>query len=133
MNYILARPWLAQAHEDLQTAQSLFDLGRYGPCAFFCQQAAEKARKAILYYHNQRPWGHQLLELVNSVEAALGTPLSETWRHAATSLDAHYTTPRYPDAHATADPSGDYDADVAGEALDDAKAFLALAEREVQP
>ena len=41
--------WLTQASDDLGTAQILFDSQRYGPCAFFCEQAAEKGLKAVLY------------------------------------------------------------------------------------
>jgi HEPN domain-containing protein len=44
-----ATRWRGQAIEDLETAQILFDSQRYGPCAFFCQQAAEKLLKAVIY------------------------------------------------------------------------------------
>lgn len=44
-----AMRWLSQADEDLRTAEILFSSQRYGPCAFFCQQAAEKGLKAMLY------------------------------------------------------------------------------------
>ena len=37
-----AKRWLLQASQDLDTAQILFDAARYGPCAFYCQQVAEK-------------------------------------------------------------------------------------------
>lgn len=44
-----AMRWLSQADEDLRTAEILFSSQRYDPCAFFCQQAAEKGLKAMLY------------------------------------------------------------------------------------
>ena len=40
-----AKRWLIQANEDLETADILLSSERFGPCAFYCQQAAEKALK----------------------------------------------------------------------------------------
>ena len=40
-----AKQWLEQAEQDLQTARILEQTGRFGPCAFYCQQAAEKVPK----------------------------------------------------------------------------------------
>lgn len=48
-----ANRWLLQANEDLQTAHILLSSERFGPCAFYCQQAAEKTLKAVLYELNQ--------------------------------------------------------------------------------
>jgi HEPN domain-containing protein len=51
-----AKRWLIQANEDLETADILLSSERFGPCAFYCQQAAEKALKAVLYDVGERPW-----------------------------------------------------------------------------
>lgn len=59
-----ATRWLTQATQDLDTAQILFDAARYGPCAFFCQQTAEKTLKSVLYDVGERPWGHSLSSLL---------------------------------------------------------------------
>lgn len=39
--------WLAKAKGDLETAKFNFGGGHYDAAAFFCQQAAEKALKAV--------------------------------------------------------------------------------------
>jgi HEPN domain-containing protein len=59
--------WRAQANADLDTARILLDSQRYGPCAFFCQQAAEKGLKAVLYDSGERPWGHSVSSLLDQV------------------------------------------------------------------
>jgi HEPN domain-containing protein len=109
--------WLTQATEDLTTAQILFRTGRYGPCAFFCQQVAEKALKAVLYQSGERPWGHNVSSLLDQIGVVLGISLHQAPQNEALSLDEHYIRPRYPDAQ----DETEYDEQVAKGALQNAQ------------
>ncbi|HLD75480.1 MAG TPA: HEPN domain-containing protein [Candidatus Norongarragalinales archaeon] len=42
-----AKLWLEQAAEDLDSAAANLQIRKYYVCAFFCQQAVEKALKAL--------------------------------------------------------------------------------------
>lgn len=119
-----AMHWLQQATEDLETARILFAAQRYGPCAFFCQQTAEKGIKAIIYNAGEKPWGHSVPSLLDQACAVLhiepdNTPVAE-----AEALDEHYMRPRYPDARSRVE--ADYGQESAEEALQCAQAVLAF-------
>lgn len=43
-----SQQWMEQARYDLDTARAMFDSGRYLYVLFCCQQAVEKALKAII-------------------------------------------------------------------------------------
>jgi HEPN domain-containing protein len=90
--------WLKQANEDLTTAKILLEAERYGPCAFYCQQASEKALKAVLYAAGERPWGHSIPSLLDQACAVLGIGPAEAPAAEVEVLDEHYMRPRYPDA-----------------------------------
>jgi HEPN domain-containing protein len=118
--------WLRQANEDLTTARILFESRRYGPCAFFCQQAAEKALKAVVYSCGEKPWGHSVPALLDQVCAVVRVEPDHVPVAEAEALDEHYTRSRYPDARPqTAD---DYSQETAEEALSQAHAVLAFVE-----
>jgi len=59
------RAWMARARSDLESAEGLANIRKYGDALFFCQQAAEKALKAFLTFH-QTPFRktHYLRDLV---------------------------------------------------------------------
>jgi HEPN domain-containing protein len=72
--------WLGRARSDLRAAQVLRDARAYAEALFFCQQAAGKAIKGFLAFH-QRPFRktHELRQLVSeclaideSLDATLG-------------------------------------------------------------
>lgn len=117
--------WLAQSTDDLTTAEVLFGAGRYGPCAFFCQQVAEKALKAVLYRTGTRPWGHNVSSLLDQICVILQIESDQSPQREAMSLDEHYIRPRYPDAGDDAD----YDIASANRALSDAQTVLAFARK----
>ena len=124
-----ATRWLTQATEDLKTAQILFDSDRYGPCAFYCQQAAEKALKAVLYNIGERPWGHSGSSLLDQICIVLKIDADDAPQAESTALDEHYMRPRYPDARAAIE--SEYDQEIAHDALQDAQAVLAFARKSV--
>ncbi len=124
-----ATRWMEQASEDLETAQILLDSARFGPCAFYCQQAAEKALKAVLYNAGERPWGHNISSLLDQICVVLNIEPSGVPDAEASALEEHYMRPRYPDARP--DIESDYDEDTAQEALKNAQTVLAFARKSV--
>lgn len=116
--------WRTQAIDDLDTALILFNSGRYGPCAFFCQQAAEKALKAALYQAGERPWGHSVSSLLDQMCAALRIDPADAPHTEAQALDEHYMRPRYPDARTEVE--SEYDVEIAQDALQEAHTMLAF-------
>jgi HEPN domain-containing protein len=72
--------WLNRARRDLRSAKALIDVGEYGDALFHCQQAAEKALKGFLAYH-QTPFGkthvlRKLGEQCLAIDNSLGTVLA---------------------------------------------------------
>jgi HEPN domain-containing protein len=119
-----ATRWLKQSAEDLETAQILLESNRYGPCAFFCQQSAEKALKAAIYNAEERPWGHSVPSLLDQACAVLQIELDSAPLPEVEELDEHYIRPRYPDARL--DIEADYSRETAETALHCARAVQAF-------
>ncbi|HDH97173.1 MAG TPA: HEPN domain-containing protein [Proteobacteria bacterium] len=74
--------WIGKAELDIETAKILLDAAMedYYPCAFHCQQAAEKFLKAYLVRHQiefrkTHDLG-ELLRLVGSVDTVLASALA---------------------------------------------------------
>ncbi|MCB0073456.1 MAG: HEPN domain-containing protein [Caldilineaceae bacterium] len=120
----LAERWSHQAADDLETAKALYGLARYGPCAFFCQQAAEKALKAALYKVSERPWGHSIPSLLDQYCVVFLADSSQAPHAEALALDEHYMRPRYPDARTEVE--SDYDQEAALEALNQVQVLMAF-------
>ena len=57
--------WLNIAQDDYEVASQLFENKKYLYCLFFCQQAIEKAIKAVYYERNEEtpPRKHNLISL----------------------------------------------------------------------
>ena len=66
-----SRDWFAQAQRDLETARWQLQGGFYEWVCFTCQQAAEKAVKALYQRSNALAWGHALSRLLNDLPATL--------------------------------------------------------------
>lgn len=103
-----AERWLSEAVWDLETAKVLHDAARYNSCAFLCQQAAEKAAKALLYSIGESPFGHSVKVLLQRFAEASGTNISELVSYGA-ELDRHYVPARYPNAIPVGTPHENYD------------------------
>ena len=125
----LAQQWLNQSWEDLATAKVLFDAQRFGPCAFYCQQAAEKALKAAIYESGDKPWGHSLPSLLDQVCEVWQVDLADAPSTEVEALDEHYMRPRYPDARSLA--YVEYDSGTAEEAQQQAQAILSFSRERV--
>ena len=85
--------WWKQAETDLKAAENSFKSKDYYACAFWCQQAVEKALKGLLIKRkNTFPKVHDLTKLAK----LNNTPL-EIIKLCA-KLNPAYTASRYPDA-----------------------------------
>jgi HEPN domain-containing protein len=91
--------WLETARDDREMARLAAANGHLAPAAFHCQQAAEKALRALLLEHHVEAREHSLVELLEMVEkqARLAPPPDVVT--AARKLDPHYIQARYPGPH----------------------------------
>jgi HEPN domain-containing protein len=84
--------WLRQAEEDLKTAEACSKAGRLDASAFYSQQTAEKALKAVQIEKLGRfEKVHDLLTLADSVKAPARII------ECCLELNSYYTITRYPD------------------------------------
>lgn len=121
------RRWLAQATDDLVTAELLVRHGRHPVACFLAQQCAEKALKAVLYRGGADVvLGHSVAMLCQELAAA-HPALAPRCRGWAT-LDQHYIPSRYPDALPGGTPADVY-TDVQARAAVDLAADVVTAAR----
>lgn len=86
-----AERWLRAAQNDLETAKVLLNNKQYNACAFYSQQTAEKALKALLLSMNQTAWGHSNKDLLDAVESQNVTGVTDAIRKAVRELQALYS------------------------------------------
>jgi HEPN domain-containing protein len=122
-----ARRWLALAQRDLDTAAANLGIGIFHAARFFCQQAVEKALKAVLLLRTRRcpPRLHALEQLLDEV----GGP--QEFRPELVRLTQDYLLTRYPDVEPV-EPSRRHDREDAERGLKAAKELLAWAEGQVE-
>ncbi|MEK6794934.1 MAG: HEPN domain-containing protein [Spirochaetota bacterium] len=93
MSERIIQNWLRLAEYDLTTARSMLKEGRYLYVAFTCQQAVEKALKAIHVKNkkNTPPYTHNLAKLIH--EAGIESPPNTIFIEELTSyyLESRYT------------------------------------------
>ncbi|MEC9309181.1 MAG: HEPN domain-containing protein [Chloroflexota bacterium] len=88
--------WLNQSRQDLEDANFNRDGTRFNVSCFLCQQAAEKAVKAYLYYRGAEDvWGNSLIDLCE--DAKLFDMFFDTIKSEARQLDKYYYITRYPE------------------------------------
>lgn len=107
--------WFRQAELDLEAADHLHDQNRFEWSCFLCQQAGEKAVKALHESTGTEAWGHAVAGLL----AGAG-PAPEAVTEAAKRLDKHYVPTRYPNTHPEGAPGDLYTRQEADQALADA-------------
>ncbi|MEK6942120.1 MAG: HEPN domain-containing protein [archaeon] len=116
--------WLNSAEDDLETAKILFSKDTYYACAFYCQQAAEKALKAAYIFEKRKITPlHNLMAIARELNAP------ESIISACKKLNPHYIQTRYPDA-ANAIPKDAYDSEIAKELLEKAKEVFEWSEKQ---
>jgi HEPN domain-containing protein len=123
-----AKRWMNEAHWDLGTARSLHELKRFNACAFYCQQAGEKATKALLYYIGEPPFGHSVRELLERFEKSSKENISDLLS-SARELDRHYIPSRYPNVFPSGTPHEAYDEETSKKALECAERILAYVKK----
>jgi HEPN domain-containing protein len=119
--------WLAFAREDLRMAELAVNESLPNQACFHCQQCAEKAVKGLLARQGTPPLRtHRLGDLLGLLEP---DPLASIAADVQL-LDRFYIPTRYPDALPGVLPEGLPNAEDAQEALDMARAVLAIIARE---
>ncbi len=84
--------WWRQAEEDLDSAKFNYSGGKYYVCAFLCQQAVEKALKALYILQKERLFKtHNLLRLARDLN------FPEGLLKKISTLEPVYQETRYPD------------------------------------
>jgi len=120
-----AERWLAQAKSDLGFAEVGLREGFFAQACFICQQAAEKALKALHYLGGARiVLGHSLVELLDAV-VANHAGLADL-REGAQQLDQYYIATRYPNGLPGGVPANVFTRRQADEAVSLARRFVAF-------
>jgi HEPN domain-containing protein len=91
--------WLDKALYDMETAEAMFNSGRWFYVVFTCQQAVEKLVKGLytLYVDDNVPRIHNIKKLVRVFESRLKEPVKDDYYQLFDTLSAHYLASRYPD------------------------------------
>ncbi len=101
--------WMQYANYDLETAEAMLKSKRYVYVAFTCQQAIEKAVKAlhVLYTGNEAPKSHNILyvfelifnneEYCNNISDEHFEKDKEKYKTLFTTLHSYYIAERYTD------------------------------------
>ena len=123
-----AEHWLAQARSDLEFARVGLREGFHAQACFQCQQAAEKALKALHYLGGARfvP-GHALVALLEPLLVAY--PVLAALQEGARRLDQLYIPTRYPNGLPGGVPAHVFSREQTTEAIARAEAFLTSADR----
>lgn len=118
--------WLQTARTDQDVAHTLIREGHYAAAAFHCQQAAEKALKALFVElgHNERT--HSSLELLSRLRQD-GVAVEDELFHRARKLDRSYIDSRYPNGIG-GPPSDFYDQRTAEELLEWSQSVMDFAQ-----
>jgi len=121
------KAWWAQAEADLQTADVNLKEERYYAAVFFCQQAVEKALKALVLKRKRNPqspemFGHSLIHLAK----VCGVP--EQFHSFLRDLTAEYVNTHYPSA-AEEPPEALYDETIAARTVASSREVLEWIEK----
>jgi len=122
-----APDWLKQAQSDLRFARIAQRDGFFAQACFVCQQASEKALKAILYARGAKVvLSHSLHRLCGELQ------INDDLLRAGRVLDQYYVTARYPDALAEGTPDEIFTGEQSAQALAHAEAFVHAAEEQLK-
>lgn len=106
--------WFQQAKDDLSFARLAHANRYFAQCCFVCQQACEKAVKAVFYARGERlVLGHSILRLLKD----LGRDDLDELREGAKILDQFYIPTRYPNGLPDGVPSEVYTEAQAAQAI----------------
>jgi HEPN domain-containing protein len=97
-----SKDWMKQAKRDLESAAKMMENEVFEWACFVCQQAAEKAVKAVLQKMNAVAWGHSVFELLRVLSKK--TAVSSELLNCAKTLDKFYIPTRYPNGFESGSP-----------------------------
>jgi HEPN domain-containing protein len=91
--------WLDVAKYDLDTADAMFNTGRWLYVAFMCQQAVEKLCKGLFVLHvsDEVPRVHNIRNVVSRFSGKLSVPITDEQYHLFDTLTGFYIDGRYPE------------------------------------
>ncbi|MEM2902145.1 MAG: HEPN domain-containing protein [Candidatus Bathyarchaeia archaeon] len=118
---------MRQAESDLRKAENDLKTYDWDSAAFWSQQAAEKALKALLLNFGKTHRGHDLLELRDILKTDMNLEVGSIEKELR-ELTVHYTISRYPNA-ANALPTDLYDREKAHELVEKAKKVIEWVKR----
>ncbi|MCS7300232.1 MAG: HEPN domain-containing protein [Fimbriimonadales bacterium] len=118
--------WMAQARRDLESAQWAIQGGYYEWACFMCQQAAEKALKAVYAERGAETWGRSVRHLLRGLQREIDAAEYRALSQCARDLDSFYIPTRYPDSENGGAPYENYQKADAEAALDCAQRILRL-------
>ncbi len=98
--------WLKQAEWDMDQARQSQESGHHDWACFICQQAAEKAVKALHLHLGQEAWGHVVAKLLRELPPT--AVVAEQLVEKARVLDNFYIPTRYPNGHPEGAPFEHY-------------------------
>jgi len=90
--------WLDIAEYDLETAEAMYDSGRWLYVVFMCQQAIEKLVKGlyIFYVDDNVPRTHNINNVIYKFEDKIPDKVTEEQYNLFEDLTLHYINGRYP-------------------------------------
>lgn len=111
--------WLNTARGDLESAGILHLSRKHSTSCFLCQQAVEKAFKAIHFLHERDGWGHSIYRLLEDLRDFDPDSYAKLNRfnQAALLLDRLYIPTRYPNGLPDLIPDEAYSCEDAEDAL----------------
>jgi len=118
--------WMAQAKRDLESAEWAIRGGYYEWACFMCQQAAEKALKAVYAERGAETWGHSVRHLLRGLQNEIEPAEFRSLSQCARNLDNYYIPTRYPDSENGGAPYENYQQTDAETALDCAQRIVRL-------
>ncbi len=117
-----AADWLRQGKADLEHARSALGSGSFEWSCFACQQAAEKAVRAVFVAKGLEAWGHTVSALLGELTKTIA--VLPQLVDAAKRLDKHYIPTRYPNGFESGAPTDFYTEPEAREAIRNAEAIV---------
>jgi len=128
-----AKRWLGQSEYAREAALTMLEQKIYSYACFLCEQAAQKALKAYLFWQVERYiWEHSIRKLAERCSGYQGDFIG--FIEHGSLLDRYYLTTRYPSA--VAPPALPYESFIekdAHEALDIAGKIIDMVKRNMAP
>ena len=121
-----SKDWLGQAQRDLSHAADCCKDEHFEWSCFSCQQAAEKAVKAVFLFLHGEGWGHSVYGLLKALREKTDVPADML--DAAKILDKHYIPTRYPNGFDSGIPADYYTKKEAQEAIENAEKIIKFCE-----